>query len=221
MPIEMTQDVIEQKRALNKRTRAMIARGLGPAFNMVSGWEAEAAKYPKSVLDDMLQAANDMALELKDCFYKDTLDEPRIWFSRLGNVEMAEQADGMFLSADSPETGGYPVIVLNPFYFLSLDNTFSTMVAAIAHEMVHMYCRQHGIRDVYEKAQLGSEVGIAFHTGQFRKAARSHGMTCGTREDGFSDTRFTDASWKRIDRECPVTRYCLYANDKSPHTVNV
>ena len=47
-----------------------------------------------------------------------------------------------------------------------IEETIDTML----HEMVHLYCREHGIKEVSR--------GGKYHNGQFKAIAEAHGLTC-------------------------------------------
>ena len=47
-----------------------------------------------------------------------------------------------------------------------IEETIDTML----HEMVHIYCREHGIKEVSR--------GGKYHNGRFREIAEAHGLTC-------------------------------------------
>lgn len=75
------------------------------------------------------------------------------------------------------------VIGLHNAYFEETD-TILYPVILIAHEMIHLYCFLHNIKDTDPNG---------YHNEHFLQAAESHGMYCRewTPEIGFSDIRLT------------------------------
>lgn len=65
-----------------------------------------------------------------------------------------------------PEDSAYELNVAAEVLSFPIEETIDTML----HEMCHLYCREHGIKEVSR--------GGKYHNGRFKQIAEAHGLTC-------------------------------------------
>ena len=65
-----------------------------------------------------------------------------------------------------PEDNAYEINIAAEVLSYPIEETIDTMI----HEMVHLYCREHGIKEVSR--------GGAYHNKKFKEVAEAHGLTC-------------------------------------------
>ena len=65
-----------------------------------------------------------------------------------------------------PEDNAYEINIAAEVLSYPIEETLDTML----HEMVHLYCREHGIKEVSR--------GGSYHNKRFKEIAEAHGLTC-------------------------------------------
>lgn len=65
-----------------------------------------------------------------------------------------------------PEDNAYEINIAAEVLSYPIEETIDTML----HEMVHLYCREHGIKEVSR--------GGMYHNRRFKEIAEAHGLTC-------------------------------------------
>lgn len=65
-----------------------------------------------------------------------------------------------------PEDNAYEINIAAEVLSYPIEETIDTML----HEMVHLYCREHGIKEVSR--------GGSYHNKRFKEIAEAHGLTC-------------------------------------------
>lgn len=65
-----------------------------------------------------------------------------------------------------PEDNAYEINIAAEVLSYPIEETIDTML----HEMVHLYCREHGIKEVSR--------GGMYHNKKFKEIAEDHGLTC-------------------------------------------